>query len=122
MDIRERLIQYPALHCEVLAMFDRLNELEQSGREAYSWELDLIERQVSANQEEMNRLMKMIDSLEDPVEQAVLKFRYIYSTGWKPERWRDVCLKLFGGAEEKHIVAAKRIHRKALENLSIRFD
>ena len=117
MTIQEQLTRYPALHSEVLAMFKRLEELEESDRTVDLGECDRISCQITANQNEMLQLVKMIDNLDHPREREVLRLRYTDGTNGKTVRWKEVCLKLYGGSEEKHLYRAYTLHRKALDHI-----
>lgn len=72
---------------------------------------------ISANLEKIERLELMVGQLADPLEQRVIRLRYMHDEGCRLMPWRDVARQIYGGNAEKHIHAAHRLHDRALGNL-----
>lgn len=77
-----------------------------------------ISEQINANLAEMDIIRKAIDALEDPMEQEVLRLRYVDGDGfYKRMPWRDVAMRMYHDDDESKIRAVTRIHGRALENI-----
>lgn len=81
---------------------------------------------IAENKAAMKQIEDAIDSLADPFESEVLRMRYLddfenEDTGLELRcrltPWRDIAISLYGDNEEKHIQAAHRLHREALESI-----
>ena len=72
---------------------------------------------IEANQREMDAVRAAVEMLTDPMEREVLRLRYLDTNGCCLMRWRDVAFALYGDDEEKYILAARRIHDKAIMNI-----
>lgn len=77
-----------------------------------------IKPQIEENQREMDAIEAAIDALHDPMEREILRLRYIDCDGCRLMPWKDVALQLFGDNDERHILAAYRLHGRALVSIS----
>lgn len=140
---KERLQRYAALRMENENRLDRLARLKADAELPAQREADgsghtgssgdrmarAVERYmeyeqqvrpvINSNRSEMDAVRAAVEMLTDPMEREVLRLRYLDTNGCRLMRWRDVALALYGDDDEKHILAAYRIHDKAVE--SIRF-
>ena len=141
--MRERLQRYAALRMENENRLEQLarlradaelpaqREADGSGQtgssgdrmaravERYMEYQQQIKPIIEANRREMEDVRAAVEALDDPMKREVLRLRYLDTNGCRLMRWRDVALALYGDDDEKHILAAYRIHDKAVE--SIRF-
>ena len=77
-----------------------------------------IQPLIEANRSEMAAIESAVDALDDPMEREILRLRYIDGDGYKPMPWKDVALHLFGDNDERHLLAAYRLHGRALVSIS----
>lgn len=75
--------------------------------------------QIQANIDEMDAVEAAINSLDDPLERDVLRFRYLEGENYRLQNWRDVALRLYHDNDERHLQAAHRLHRKALDSIQM---
>ena len=75
---------------------------------------------IEANRREMAAIEASIAALPDPLEREILRLRYVDGDGYRAMPWKDVALKLFGDDDERHILAAYRLHGRALVSISAR--
>ena len=138
---KERLASYVSLRLEVENQLERLarmkndekipairsgDESKRTGTAGGRMERAIIRRmedeervlpQIEAAQEEMEAIESAISALPDPMEREVLRLRYIDGEYYRLMPWKDVSLRLFGGDDDKHILATFRLHGKALQTL-----
>lgn len=74
--------------------------------------------QIEAIQAEMEEIEATIDSVPDPLEREILRLRYIDGEHCRLMPWKDVSLRMFGDNDERHILAAYRLHGRALVSIS----
>lgn len=72
---------------------------------------------ISSKLDEMERIERAIDRLEDPMESEVLRIRYIDGNSWRLTPWRDVAMKVYGDDDESQMQAVYRLHGRALQNI-----
>lgn len=77
-----------------------------------------IKPQIEANRREMEAIEAEIDAINDPMEREILRLRYIDCDGCRLMPWKDVALRMFGDNDERHILAAYRLHGRALVSIS----
>ncbi len=77
-----------------------------------------IKPQIESTRAEMRKIESAIDAVQDPLEREVLRLRYIDSDFCRLMPWKDVALNLFGDDDEKHLLAAYRLHGRALVSIS----
>lgn len=77
-----------------------------------------IAPQIEAAKAEMRQIEAAIDALPDPLEREVLRLRYIDGEFSRHMPWKDVALNLYGDNDERHILAAYRLHGRALVSIS----
>lgn len=140
---KQRLASYIALRAEVENQLERLARLrneekipalrmgdgaKSSGGTGDRMERAIIRRmeyeervlpQIEAAQEEMAAIEAAIDSMPDPMEREVLRLRYIDGEGYRLTPWKDVAVRVFGDADERHLLATYRLHGRALVNISL---
>lgn len=72
----------------------------------------------------MERIEKAINSLDDPMEQDVLTYRFI--DGYYDEEgnyiydlmpWDEVAMRIYKGNDEKHLQAVYRLRKRALDSI-----
>ena len=143
---KERLTSYMSLNIEIENQLERLARMKNQeklpamkqgdGSQHISCMHDRLERaiirrmefeervlpQIEAAQEEMEEIEDAINSLHDPMEREVLRLRYIDGENCRLMNWRDVALQLFGTDDERHILATYRLHDKAIQSISKKFD
>ena len=141
MTIQEQLRRYPALRLENENRLEKLERMRSAARlppmkesdgsrrtgtggdrmaravEACIEYEEQIRPVVAANRREMERIEAAVAALADPMEREVLRLRYLDSPDFKPERWREIALWLYGSDEKRYLDALSRIHRSALEHL-----
>ena len=101
---QERLEKYIGLETEIAC----LEEVAQDSAEL---------KELKA---ERATILAAIAALPDPWERVVLRRRYLETdsdTG-QIQMWTVVALKLYGNDEERHVKAAKRLHKSALRHLA----
>lgn len=74
--------------------------------------------QIKVIQAEMEEIKVAIDSVPDPLEREILRLRYIDGEHCRMMPWKDVALRMFGDNDERHILAAYRLHGRALVSIS----
>lgn len=73
---------------------------------------------IEAIQAEMDEIEAAIDAVADPLEREILRLRYIDGEFCRLMPWKDVALRMFGDNDERHILAAYRLHGQALVSIS----
>lgn len=139
---KERLLSYISLRMEIENQLERLERLKNEAKipairrddglpgdkckhgkmeraiiRAMEYE-EAIGPMIDANRLEMQAIEDAIDSLPDPMEREILRLRYIDGDFCRHMPWKDVALNLFGGNDERHILATYRLHGKALVSIS----
>ena len=74
--------------------------------------------QIKDIQAEMEEIEAAIDSVPDSLEREILRLRYIDGEHCRMMPWKDVALWMFGDNDERHILAAYRLHGRALVSIS----
>lgn len=74
--------------------------------------------QIEEAQKEMEEIEAAIDGVPDPMEREVLRLRYIDGENCRLMPWKDVASQLFGDNDERHLLAAYRLHGRALVSIS----
>ena len=74
--------------------------------------------QIEATQTEMEEIEQAIDAVDDPLEREILRLRYIDGENCRMMPWKDVAFRMFGDNDERHILAAYRLHGRALVSIS----
>ena len=74
--------------------------------------------QIEKARAEMQEIEDAINAVADPLEREILRLRYIDGEYCRLMPWRDVALNLFGDNDERHILAAYRLHGRALVSIS----
>ena len=72
---------------------------------------------ISAKLDEMERIERAINFLDDPMEREILRIRYIDGHSFHLTPWRDVALKVYGDDDESQLCAVHRLHGRALQHL-----
>lgn len=72
---------------------------------------------ISAKLDEMERIERAINFLDDPMEREILRIRYIDGHSFRLTPWRDVALKVYGDDDEAQLSAVHRLHGRALQHL-----
>ena len=67
----------------------------------------------------MEAIEDAVEALDDPLERAVLRMRYLDSDNSRLVRWNEVAAEIFGDDDEKYIRAVHRIHGGALNNIDL---
>lgn len=80
-------------------------------------EAKMTER-IASIQAEMDEIDNAIDSLCDPLEREVLRLRYMDGENNRHMKWADVAVHIYGNDDEPHVLAARRLHGRALVSLS----
>ena len=73
---------------------------------------------IEVIQAEMDEIEDAIDSLCDPLEREVLRLRYMDGENNRHMKWTDVALHIYGDDDEPHVLAAHRLHGRALVSLA----
>lgn len=134
-------MDYCALKAETTRLLERLHRAKavtefpaiakQSGAGYTGPKKDRMEKAVIRKVELEERLQPMIENnycrmveieneiwhLQDPMEREVLRLRYMDSEGFRPVRWTDVAIELYGDDDEAKLQAVYRLHRRALKHL-----
>lgn len=77
-----------------------------------------IKPQIESARAEMRAIERAICQVPDPLEREILRLRYIDGKHCRLMPWREVALRLFGDDDERHILAAYRLHGRALVSIS----
>ena len=77
--------------------------------------------QIEASRKKMQLIEDAINNVGDPLEREVLRLRYMDGEFCRQMPWREVALSLFGDNVERHIIAAYRLHSRALVSISDEF-
>ena len=72
---------------------------------------------IEANRQEMARIEAAIDRIADPMEREVLRLRYIDGSHWRHLPWGEVALRIDGDNDERCLLAAYRLHKRALNSI-----
>ena len=139
---KQRLASYVSLKLEIENQLDRLARLKNEaeipavrqgdGSKHSPGAGDRMERaiirymeyeerirpQIEATKEEMRCIEDAINAVADPLEREVLRLRYIDGEYSRLMPWKEVAINLFGDDDERHILAAYRLHSKALVSIS----
>ena len=79
---------------------------------------DRLQPIIEANKTKMRKIEAAIDSLKDPQHREVLRIRYTDTVGWRPLKWRDVAMRMYGDDEDKDLHHIQRLHREALRSFA----
>lgn len=87
----------------------------------YADEADEITTIISRNNSEMRKIRDSISSLADPMERELLRLRYIDGAGdengFRRMTWPEIAEKIYGGRDERHMMAIHRLRIRALQNI-----
>lgn len=75
--------------------------------------------QIKEFRRKMRAIEKAVAAVRDPLEQTVLRQRYLYSDDARLVKWARVALNIYGDDDEKDIQAVKRLHRRAVDNINL---
>ena len=137
---RARLVRYAALKQENENRLARLWQLKQeaelsgaSGGETrhsasggkrleqavirYMEYEERIKPQIEENRAEMVVVELAVAALPDPLDREILRLRYIDVDSYKPRNWKDVAERLYGDNDDRHVLAAYRLHDRAVARL-----
>lgn len=113
MDIKLWLSEYPGLQLE----YENLH-LAQGKQESG----EIHARNTASKLENIRKRKTEIDnaiaSLDDPLDRAILRARYIHVDGPTLTTWREVASRICGDDAPKDIQYMKRHHKLALDHLS----
>lgn len=139
---KQRLASYVSLRFEIENQLERLERLKNEakipavrqgdGSQHTPGSGDRMERaviryleyeerispQIESIRAEMQAIEDAISSLPDPLEREILRLRYIDGEFCRLMPWKEVSLRLFGDNDERHILAAYRLHGRALMSIS----
>lgn len=138
MDAKEYLESYAALKMEVRMNEDRICEVfnetqipaahlsdgskrtsgdrgpQESANIRYIETKDRLQPVIDAKKAQMREIESVIDSMSNPMYREVLRIRYTDTTGWKPVKWREVAMRMYGDDDDNAIQNLIRYHREAL--------
>lgn len=77
-----------------------------------------ITPKIEAAVEEMRVIEDAVAALPDPMEREVLRLRYMEGACLRHPSWKEIARKLFGDNDERYMVAAYRLHARALHNVT----
>lgn len=139
---KQRLASYVSLKTEMENQLERLERLKNeaeipairqgNGSQHTQARGDRMERaivrymeyeeriapKVESIKAEMLEIEEAIDAVADPLEREVLRLRYIDGEYSGHVAWKEVALRLFGDNDERHLLAAHRLHGRALVSIS----
>ena len=139
---RQRLASYVSLKMEVENQAERLVRLKNEAEMPAAKQSDVskhtqgngdrLERAIIRYMEykdritpkiqeikvEMREIENAIDDVPDPLEREVLRLRYIDGEYCRLMPWKDVAAQLFGDNDERHLLAAYRLHGRALVSIA----
>lgn len=142
MDAKEYLESYAALKMEVRMHEDRIFDVfndalipamsqgdgsqrtpgrgdrQEKANIRYIETKDRLQPIIDANRAKMRRIDAIIDSMSNPMDREVLRIRYTDTTGWKPVKWREVAMRMYGDDDDNAIRNLIRYHREALRTFS----
>jgi hypothetical protein len=75
---------------------------------------------INKNLDEMAAIEQAVAALDDPLERAVLRRRYMEpseESAYRHPTWSCVALQIYHSDEDKYLLAVKRLHKRALLNL-----
>lgn len=72
---------------------------------------------IAGIQAEMDEIDDAVDSLRDPLEREVLRLRYMDGENNRHMKWTEVAAQIYGDDDEQHVLAAHRLHGRALVSL-----
>ena len=138
MDAKEYLESYAALKMEVRMNEDRISEVfyeaqipathlsdgsrrtqvskdrQENANIRYIEIKDRLQPIIDANKAKMREIEDDIASIPDPMQREVLRIRYTDTDTWKPLKWRDVAMRMYGDDDENALRRLVRFHREAL--------
>lgn len=141
---KERLYNYIKLKAEVEDYLERVARMKSAERFAPKGESSGAQRQpgahdrmtdaiirrmnyeekwhpiASKNLDEMEAIERAVAALDDPLERAVLRRRYMEpseESAYRHPTWNCVAMQIYHSDEDKYLLAVKRLHKKALLNL-----
>ena len=141
MDAKEYLESYAALKMEVRNLEDRIAEVfyaaqlpamrqsdgsqktpsrdvQEKANIRYIETKDEMQPLIDANKEKMRQISGLVATLSNPFHREILRIRYMDTNCWKPLKWADVAMQLRGNDEERDVLYAKRLHKKAMEEFA----
>lgn len=62
----------------------------------------------------MREIEAVIDGISSPMLREVLRIRYTDTDTWKPLKWRDVAMRMYGDDDDNAMRRLLRFHREAL--------
>lgn len=113
MDIKQWLSEYPGLQLEYENLY-----LAQGKQESRMLHAQNTASQLDNTRKRKTEIEDAITSLDDPLDRAILRARYIHVDGPNLTTWRDVALRICGDDAPKDIQYVKRHHKTALDHLS----
>ena len=138
---KQRLSQYIYLKMEVEHQEERIARMKREetipalklgdGSKHGSGTVDRMERAILRRMEyeeriapkveaaltEMRAIEDAVSSVPDPMEREVLRLRYMEGDYLRHPSWKEIARKLFGDNDERYMVAAYRLHARALHNI-----
>ena len=139
---KQKLISYVSLRMEIENRLERLARLrtqagipamrQGDGSQHSPGKGDRMERAIirymeyeqkispliESTRAEMKEIEDAVNAVKDPLEREILRLRYIDGDFCRLMPWKDVAYNLFGGDDERHVLAAYRLHGKALISIS----
>ena len=73
---------------------------------------------IEEHKRKMQRIEDAIDSLCNPMEQNVLRARYIVGDPYEVTTWADVAMKIYRRDDENAVQNATRLHGRALKSIA----
>ena len=138
MGAKEYLESYAALKMEVRMNEDRICEVfnetqipathlrdesrrtpgnrgpQESANIRYIETKDRLQPVIDAKKAQMREIESVIDGISRPMLREVLRIRYTDTNTWKPLKWREVAMRMFGDDDEKDLRRLLLYHREAL--------
>lgn len=75
--------------------------------------------QIREARRKMAVIENAVDALDDPLEQTVLRLRYLDSDNSRLVKWQKVAAGIYGDDDEKDVRAAQRLHDIAVKNINL---
>ena len=138
MGAKEYLESYAALKMEVRMNEDRIAEVfyeaqipathlsdgsrrtpggrghQEKANIRYIETKDRLQPMIDANKAKMREIEATIDGIRNPILRELLRIRYTDTDTWKPLKWRDVAMRMYGDDDENALQRLTRFHREAL--------
>ena len=115
--------QYLGCRIETHNRIERIVVLRQADEnKGTSFAVDYTQQiapRIQENKRFLDGIEKAVQKIADPLEREVLQMRYMNGNTCRLTGWKEVALQLYKDDSAANVIAAHRLHRKALHTLAV---